>query len=78
MFDLAGALLLVLLSPILLLLLVLATPLIADPIAIVVPRKGPVTVVRFWRACRDYKHGKDRALPVAEQQLAAAIDMAWR
>jgi len=49
-----------------------------NPIAIVIPRQGPVTVVRFWRAFRDYKYGKDRALRAAEQQLAEALDVSSR
>ncbi len=44
-----------------------------NPIAIVLPRHGPVKVVRFWRAFRDYKHGKVRSLRVAEQELAVAL-----
>ena len=42
-----------------------------NPIAIFVPADGwrHVQVVRFWRAFRDYKHGKDAALGRAEQQL---------
>ncbi len=44
-----------------------------NPIAIVLPRHGPVKVVRFWRAFRDYKHGNDRALRAAEQQLTIAL-----
>ena len=46
-----------------------------NPIAIVIPQRGPVTVVRFWRAFRDYKHGNDRALRTAEQQLAEALEV---
>ena len=48
-----------------------------NPIAIVMPRQGPVRVVRFWRAFRDYKHGRDRALRAAEQELALALDVPW-
>lgn len=43
-----------------------------NPVAIVVPERGPVRVIRFWKAFRDYKHGKDRALRVAEAELASA------
>lgn len=46
-----------------------------NPIAIVIPPRGPVTVVRFWRAFRDYKHGNDRALRTAEQQLAQVLEV---
>ena len=48
-----------------------------NPIAIVMPRRGPVKVVRFWQAFRDYKHGKDRSLRAAEQELAVALDVPW-
>jgi hypothetical protein len=47
-----------------------------NPIAIVIPPRGPVTVVRFWQAFRDYKHGKDRALRLAERRLAEALEAA--
>jgi hypothetical protein len=45
-----------------------------NPIAIVVPPKGPVRVVRFWRAFRDKKHGKDSPLENAERELQSALD----
>lgn len=44
-----------------------------NPVAIVIPPSGPVRTIRFWRAFRDYKHGKDRALKVAERELEAAL-----
>ena len=44
-----------------------------NPLALVIPSRGPVKMVRFWRAFRDYKHGKDRTLRQAEQELAAAL-----
>jgi hypothetical protein len=44
-----------------------------NPLALVIPPRGPVTMVRFWRAFREYKHGKDRALRQAEQRLADAL-----
>jgi hypothetical protein len=41
-----------------------------NPLAIVVPSEGRrARVVRFWRAFRDYKHGKDRLLRAAEAEL---------
>ena len=40
-----------------------------NPLAIVVPPSGTVHVVRFWRAFRDYKHGKGELLRVAEAEL---------
>ena len=44
-----------------------------NPLAVVVPRRGRIRVVRFWRAFRDYKHGKDRALRDAERELEEAL-----
>jgi hypothetical protein len=44
-----------------------------NPVAIVIPERGPVRVIRFWRAFRDYKHGRDRALRAAEAELASAL-----
>ena len=44
-----------------------------NPLAIVIPERGPVHVIRFWRAFRDHKHGKDRALRAAEAELAEAV-----
>ena len=43
------------------------------PLAIVVPPIGRATVVRFWKAFRDHKHGKDRALREAEKTLELAL-----
>ena len=43
------------------------------PVVIVVPPHGPVQIVRFWLAFRDYKHGKDRRLREAEARLAAIL-----
>ncbi|HYN08190.1 MAG TPA: hypothetical protein VES67_12430 [Vicinamibacterales bacterium] len=41
-----------------------------NPLGIVVPATGRhVHIVRFWRAFRDYKHGKDRRLRAAETEL---------
>lgn len=44
-----------------------------NPLGIVVPEQGPVTVVRFWRAFRDFKHGKDHSLRRAESVLERAL-----
>jgi hypothetical protein len=49
-----------------------------NPLAIVIPERGPVRVIRFWQAFRDYKHGKDRALRAAEEELAAAVGVPLR
>ena len=40
-----------------------------NPLAIGVPREGKVRVVRFHQAFRDFKHGHDDALRVAEREL---------
>lgn len=46
-----------------------------NPLGIVVPQRGHTAqVVRFWRAFREYKHGKDRLLRVAEAELQACLD----
>jgi hypothetical protein len=46
-----------------------------NPAAIVVPPTGRrVRIVRFWRAFRDFKHGKDRLLRQAEADLQSALD----
>jgi fumarate reductase subunit D len=44
-----------------------------NPIAIVFPRRGPVRVIRFWQAFKDFKHGKEVALRQAENELDAAL-----
>jgi hypothetical protein len=45
-----------------------------NPVAIVVPRWwGGPTVIPFWRAFKDAKHGNDRALRDAERVLTAAL-----
>ena len=45
-----------------------------NPVAIVVPpRFGRRTVIPFWRAFKDAKHGNDRALRLAEQALETAL-----
>jgi len=46
-----------------------------NPLAIVIPAEGPVRVIRFWRAFRDYRHGRDRTLRLREAELAAALGM---
>ena len=40
-----------------------------NPLAIVVPPRGRPLVVRFWKAFRDYKHGKDQKLKQQETEL---------
>ena len=40
-----------------------------NPLAIGVPRHGKVRVIRFWRAFRDFKHGREHALRRGEAEL---------
>jgi hypothetical protein len=47
----------------------LATDREYNPLAIVVRPRGTPTVVRFWRAFRDFKHGRDQALRKQESEL---------
>jgi hypothetical protein len=49
-----------------------------NPLAIFVSDSGEVRVVRFWRAFRDFKHGKDRSLRLAEAELESALASAGR
>jgi hypothetical protein len=42
-----------------------------NPLAIGVPARGKVRVIRFWRAFRDFKHGREDALRRAEAELDA-------
>ena len=42
-----------------------------NPLVIGVPARGKPTVIRFWRAFRDFKHGRDGALRLAEADLEA-------
>lgn len=44
-----------------------------NPLAIVLPEEGPVQVIRFWQAYKDYKHGKPRLLKQKEQDLFDAL-----
>jgi hypothetical protein len=43
------------------------------PLAIVVPPRGPVRIVRFFAAFREYKHGKEQRLRAAEHELELAL-----
>ena len=50
-----------------------------NPIAMVVPRWwGGPTVIPFWQAFRDLKHGKSHALRQAESQLENALQLRVR
>ncbi|HEY9014307.1 MAG TPA: hypothetical protein VIM84_04525 [Gemmatimonadales bacterium] len=44
-----------------------------NPLDVVIRERGPVQVIRFWQAFRDYKHGNDRALRAAESELGTAV-----
>jgi hypothetical protein len=43
------------------------------PIAIVVPPEGPVRVIRFWRAFREWRQGKELALRTKESELESVL-----
>ena len=43
------------------------------PLAVVVPRSGSIRVVRFFKAFRDHKHGKDPGLRRQEEILEKAL-----
>jgi hypothetical protein len=45
-----------------------------NPVAIVFPPAGKVKVIRFWRAFRDYKHGKEQPLKQAQEELFKAVN----
>ena len=45
-----------------------------NPVAIIFRDKSRPSVVRFWRAFRDHRHGKSSALRAAEQDLATLLD----
>jgi hypothetical protein len=45
-----------------------------NPMAIYLPRKGKVQVVRFWKAFRDLKHDKAQTLRAAEAELFYLAD----
>jgi hypothetical protein len=44
-----------------------------NPLAIVIPRRGPVRHVSFWQAFRDRKHGKVDSLRAREAELRALM-----
>lgn len=45
-----------------------------DPLGMLAPYDRPADVVRFFPAFRDFKHGRDRTLRAAEQQMWALLD----
>mgnify|MGYP007070565658 FL=1 len=46
-----------------------------DWLSLVFPGPVDVKVIRFWKAFRDFKHGRDRALRTAEGELFAALNV---
>ena len=49
-----------------------------NPLAVLFPKRGKVRTIRFWRAFRDFKHGKDAALRTAESELLDFVDAIQR
>ena len=47
-----------------------------NPLAIIFSRSGRVTVIRFWRAFRDRKHGSDKLLKETESSLYEEMNRA--
>jgi hypothetical protein len=45
-----------------------------NPLVVYLPRGGKTRVIRFWKAFRDFKHGKDAKLREAEAELFAIVD----
>ena len=49
-------------------------PIEHTPMAIVVPRRGRVHIIRFFKAFRDLKHGKAMPLQLAEADLVETLE----
>ena len=45
-----------------------------NPLIVYLPRGRKTQVIRFWKAFRDFKHGKDVKLRQAEAELFAIVD----
>jgi hypothetical protein len=45
-----------------------------NPMAMLFPKQGKVRTLRFRKAFRDFKHGKDSALRTAERELFGFVD----
>jgi hypothetical protein len=45
-----------------------------NPLIVYLPRGRKTQVIRFWKAFRDFKHGKDAKLRKAEAELFAIVD----
>jgi hypothetical protein len=46
------------------------------PLAIVIPRRGKLRVIRFFKAFQECKHGDPARLQAAEQELENALSAA--
>jgi hypothetical protein len=44
-----------------------------NPMAIIVPPKGRVRLIRFWKAFKEYKHGKPHSLTSLREELQEAV-----
>ena len=44
-----------------------------NPIAIVVPKLGRVSTIRFWQAFKDAKHGKTKTIHAKEEELFGVV-----
>ena len=44
-----------------------------NPVAIVFPGGRRAEIVRFWQPFRDFRHGKDHSLRLAEERLGALL-----
>ena len=45
-----------------------------NPLAVVIPKKGKVEVIRFFKAFKDYKHGNDSLLKQQESRLFGLVE----
>ena len=45
-----------------------------NPMVVYFPKHGQVEVIRFWKAFKDFKHGKEQALRKAERRLFEIVN----
>lgn len=45
-----------------------------NPMAIYFPRKGKIKTIRFWKAFKDFKHGKEVGLYKTEREMFDILD----
>jgi hypothetical protein len=45
-----------------------------NPMAIYFPKKGKIKIIRFWKAFKDFKHGKEAVLSKTEREMFDIID----